>query len=371
MFRVLPLFSIAATFDSPRYRSAPETLQHLFRTIQVRETDGISSELSISQDGRPVSVQEAVGNLYISTPLSWENTSSFAGGAGSCSLTIYVPADKTDQDFCFGSPLPASLARWLMTDPTTQIEDAVDSALVTALTTLLAVDGAVVDRVLEHQGIVQLPPFEEDVEAGGEDGREPVVGEEEEEEEEEDGEEGEEEVEEEDGAAEAPDGDSPSSQWPTTADSSISGQSTEAPDTPGTWMVEPDDDGQTPATPQDIVRQSRLAHRPSLGRTTHSAPVLPMTPLVLAVAEDTQYRALLDRVVAAARAATFPSRGAFAMSGLRDALPGINFSGFDGLDTVNRFRSSSQFERDKKIGAAGELYVSRSPHSSPSLLTLI
>jgi hypothetical protein len=95
-----------------------------------------------------------------------------------------------------------------------------------------------------------------------------------------------------------------------------------------------------------------------------------MTPLVLAVAEDTQYRALLDRVVAAARAATFPSRGAFAMSGLRDALPG-NFAGFDGLDTVNRFRSSSQFERDKKIGAAGELYVSRSPHSSPSLLTLI
>lgn len=260
-----------------------------------------------------------------------------------------------------------------MADPTTQIEDPVDSALVTALTMLLAVDGAVVDRVLEHQGIVQLPPFEEDVEAGGEDGREQGVGEEEQDyDKEEEKERGEE-----DDAAEAPDGDAPFSQQPTTVDSSASGQSAEAPDTPGTWMVEPDDDGESPATPQDIVRQSRLAHRPPPGRTTHSAPVLPTTPLVLAVtdvlavAEDTQYRALLDRVVAAARAATFPSRGAFDMSGLRDTLPGNSSAGFDGLDTMNRFRSSSQLERDKKIGAAGELYVSRSPHSSARLPTLI
>jgi hypothetical protein len=247
-----------------------------------------------------------------------------------------------------------------MTGPITQIEDPVDPALVTALTTLLAVDGAVVDRVLEHQGIIQLPPFEGDVEAGGEDGREQVMREEEQdyrrEEEEEGGEE------EGDDAAEAPDGNTPFIQWPTTANSTINGQSTEAPDTPGTSMVEPDDDDQSPATPQDIVRQSRLAHRPSLGRTTHSVPVLPMTPLVLAITEDMQYRALLDRVVAAARTATFPSRGAFDMSGLRDTLPGTNFAGFDGLDTMNRFRSSSQLERDKKIGAAGELYVSRGPH---------
>ncbi|KAJ4286909.1 hypothetical protein N0V88_007854 [Collariella sp. IMI 366227] len=242
----------------PRYCSAPATLQHLFRTIQVRETDGISSELSISQDGRAVSVQEAVGNLYISTPLSSENTSSFAGGARSSNLIIYVPANKTEQNFCFGSPLPASLARWLMTDPTTQIEDAVDSALITALTTLLAVDGAVVDRVLEHQGIVQLPPFEEDFETGGEDGREQVMGEEEEEEE--------------DDSAETRDGDT-------------------------------------------------LSSHCGAGR---GFP---------------------------------PSRSAFDMSGLRDTLPGVDFAGFDGLDTVDRFRSSSRLERDKKIGAAGELYA--------------
>ncbi|KAM0193768.1 hypothetical protein ACHAPI_007418 [Fusarium lateritium] len=48
------------------------------------------------------------------------------------------------------------------------------------------------------------------------------------------------------------------------------------------------------------------------------------------------------------------------MQGLRDALPDGSvgtFESFDGLDVMNRFRSSRQEERDKKIGAAGELCV--------------
>ncbi|KAM0212073.1 hypothetical protein ACHAQD_009921 [Fusarium lateritium] len=48
------------------------------------------------------------------------------------------------------------------------------------------------------------------------------------------------------------------------------------------------------------------------------------------------------------------------MQGLRDALPDGSvgtFESFDGLDVMNRFGSSSRQERDKKIGAAGELYV--------------
>lgn len=34
------------------------------------------------------------------------------------------------------------------------------------------------------------------------------------------------------------------------------------------------------------------------------------------------------------------------------------FESFDGLDIVTRFRSANQLERDKKVGAAGELFVS-------------
>ncbi|RGP71734.1 hypothetical protein FLONG3_7038 [Fusarium longipes] len=50
------------------------------------------------------------------------------------------------------------------------------------------------------------------------------------------------------------------------------------------------------------------------------------------------------------------------MQGLRDNLPGGNvgiYESYDGLDVMNKFRSSSQQERDKKIGAAGELYASQ------------
>lgn len=80
--------------------------------------------------------------------------------------------------------------------------------------------------------------------------------------------------------------------------------------------------------------------------------------------EDAQYLAILNRVVATARSAAFPSRGAFDMSDLRDALSGAGnadaYESFDGLDVMNRFRSTNQLERDKKVGAAGELYVSNS-----------
>lgn len=77
--------------------------------------------------------------------------------------------------------------------------------------------------------------------------------------------------------------------------------------------------------------------------------------------EDVQYRLILVRVVEAARKANFPSGGVFDMQGLRDTLSGGNvgmYESFDGLDVMNKFRSSSQQERDKRIGAAGELYVS-------------
>jgi hypothetical protein len=49
------------------------------------------------------------------------------------------------------------------------------------------------------------------------------------------------------------------------------------------------------------------------------------------------------------------------MSELNEALSGAEifhqYDGFDGIDIRNVFRSDSQVERDKKIGAAGELYV--------------
>lgn len=49
------------------------------------------------------------------------------------------------------------------------------------------------------------------------------------------------------------------------------------------------------------------------------------------------------------------------MSELNEALPVEEgrhiYDGFDGFGVRGAFRSDSQIERDRKIGAAGELYV--------------
>lgn len=106
--------------------------------------------------------------------------------------------------------------------------------------------------------------------------------------------------------------------------------------------------------------QQRLTERtpfqPLQGRLfSFTAPVTNTT-------DDGRYRALLERVVTAAQAASFPSSGAFNLDSLRDALfsdAGDNaLYGFDGVDVLPGFRSVNQLERDKKVGAAGELYVS-------------
>lgn len=72
---------------------------------------------------------------------------------------------------------------------------------------------------------------------------------------------------------------------------------------------------------------------------------------------DTIYMHLLDNVVRVARRTAFPSHGSFDMHGMLHVLPpsGEEEAVLPG-DSL-RVRSSSQLERDKKIGAAGELFV--------------
>ncbi|KAF7557600.1 hypothetical protein G7Z17_g521 [Cylindrodendrum hubeiense] len=75
----------------------------------------------------------------------------------------------------------------------------------------------------------------------------------------------------------------------------------------------------------------------------------------------TKYRDLLGRVISAARDADFPIRlnAPLDMSALIGALPASDEteSSFDGIEESIRFRSKTQLERDRMVGAAGELYV--------------
>lgn len=84
---------------------------------------------------------------------------------------------------------------------------------------------------------------------------------------------------------------------------------------------------------------------------------------------DYEYLRILRSAVTFARRAVFPSRGTFDMTALSDSLPIEQ-------DTDDRgeyfgLRSSEKIERDKKIGAAGELFVSLYNKYIPASVKLI
>ena len=91
----------------------------------------------------------------------------------------------------------------------------------------------------------------------------------------------------------------------------------------------------------------------------HSPTPVPQYAPQAAVAGPTPYQSLLEQVVNRARQLMFPSHGAFDMSGMNAALSG----GGDRTDPVNGLPFLARFgrlERDKMVGAAGELFVSLS-----------
>ncbi|KAM7185751.1 hypothetical protein V8F20_011688 [Naviculisporaceae sp. PSN 640] len=333
------ILRIAATFGSPRYKSDPEALYQLLRTARVVETDGISCLLSISQAGRAVEVEEPVGeDLHIS-----EGDDS--------GLTIYVPRNKDAQEFCFGSLLPERLADWLMRDPISQILGGhgsvdgcpVDNAMIAVLTTVLAFDVSALSRTLDRRGIVQVSIANEDIIAAVGDDIEEDAGDD---------------IEEDAGEEQEIDyfgtDDFDDDDLSTLIDPSTT--------PPGT---------STPATspPSEHTRVVDVLSRQShWAVATTSAPPRPVIPTAVSQfdsssVEDHRYRALISWVITVARSDTsnlFPrapsaanTNRAFDMSDLLSSVP---FTSSTATSTSGTW-FSSQTERDKKIGALGELYV--------------
>lgn len=324
------------------------------------ETAHIASTLTVSQNNQNFCVEDVTGKVHI------EHIPS--------ELKIFVPRGKRDQGICFSSVLPKKFAEWLMQDPTTQTFGGVESEMVNILTTVFAYDRSVLSEICDRHGIFQIEILNEDAEDDGntdddeeedEDYEEDTENDEDTEDEEED--EGEDDGE--DGHDEEEDENSELGQQ--------QGQRAPSPDTPGSdseTLVEtvirqshlssqplPDGQGREdmPAHRQISAVHSRLSNTPDLSLTrAENRENLGSA----GASADTQYGVLLERVVAAAQSATFPSQGSFDMSDLRNNLPGqlvdSAFESFDGLDISTRFRSANQLERDKKVGAAGELFVS-------------
>jgi hypothetical protein len=303
--------SIAAIFDNPRYHANPVELYKLLRATSVQATNGISSVLSISQNGELAEVEESIGSLHINEE--------------SDSLTVYVPMDKKEQEFCFRSLLPMQLEDWLMRDPTTQLRDKVDSAAITVLVMIPEASTSSVYRTLDHQGIIQVYDIPNEDVVYDEDLLERSV----------------------------------------TSDLSAGEELTNTSDTLSTPITDLHRRSSGIISDQITAQQSRTAYRAPA--PTHIGLVSIYSPHS---SEDGMgYRTFLHQVIVAARRAVFPSRGIFDMSGLNEALLGLEgitqYDRFDGPGVGGAFRSNSQLERDMKIGAAGELYVSYVVFSLP------
>ncbi|KAJ6789935.1 hypothetical protein PWT90_07563 [Aphanocladium album] len=319
------ILRVAATFCSPRYQEDPIQLYTLLRNAQTIETNEIQVTLQLSQNGKSIPMEDTSANAHIDD-------------LGSSTLKIFVPKGAKAQAICYCSILPRRLLQWLMDYPAGRIEDHADSTAINALISILASDRGALDDILDRQGIVPVDIEDEDR--------------------------------------------SESEQSEETGDRETSAG-------PQSYVTALEDHSDTETLVETTDVQSHMA------RENRSASLMPQlralpparheasaetqvfvpdslqdwprrddlyaTALESSRGEDVRYRALLERVVSSAEAAAFPSRGSSNMDTLQDALLSEEGDrtvyGFDGSEIAHGFRTSSQLERDKKVGAAGELYV--------------
>ncbi|KAF5556260.1 hypothetical protein FNAPI_5783 [Fusarium napiforme] len=335
---------VAATFRSPRFQHGEPHLYNQLRAMEVLEVEGISSVLKLSQSGRNYEARLTTASEHIDEP------------AGN--LTIYVPRDRRAQEICFGSVLPRKFAAWLMRNPHTNIDGNVEVDVINALTSIFASERAVLDEILDDQGMIQLQ-FEDPDEHLNQD------------------EMGDERAEDNHASDSTPDHGYEISDLVLTPTHSSVNEASTIPSLVRDSEIEDgvlETDGEIveiqSSTSHQLRRGERNASRPLEHRTTDDRPFSPellnnqrptLSNPAAQATEDQRYRTILERVIAAARLANFPSGGVFDLNALRDALPDSgepdSYLSYDGLDVLSRFRSTSQLERDKKIGAVGELYV--------------
>ncbi|KAK2592305.1 hypothetical protein QQS21_009995 [Conoideocrella luteorostrata] len=360
------ILRVAATFGSIRYRIDSPGLYQSLCAIKVKETDGIFTSLSIQQNNKQIFTEEIAGSEHI-----YETAEE---------VIIYVPKRRKAQDICFYSVLPHKFAEWLMRSPTTnRLEGPVDDEAVQSLAAVFACRRLALDEILDRQGIIQVAIENQDPEES------------EESEEDDDYQVDENEAIEqnlEHGAGQAEEDNVESAgarheeqrDWRSEAGNerrdTLTGLSIDSYNADNTGISDLESgESNTETLVETVTRQSHMSSSPrpvvhlrsprqSLGSVSNSLEQIAsprMADVAIGNTGDARYSNLLNRVVAAAQQATFPSQGTFDLSSLSEALPGYTptdgVESFDGLEVYAGFRSAGQLERDMKVGAAGELYV--------------
>ncbi|KAJ3494321.1 hypothetical protein NLG97_g4156 [Lecanicillium saksenae] len=310
---------VAATYGSAKYEDDPAELYQLLRDAETLETDDIHVTLQLSQNGKTTPIEDSSPNIHID-----ESNSG---------LKFYLPKKKKVQSIAFSSVLPRKLLWWLKGYPDGRVEDREDVAAISALSLVLSCDVRVLDEILTRQGVLQIDvdnvdELDDDLEDDSE----------------------------EDNGALTPDAQSQTETLvEETAQSHMRRERvafSEPPlrsqprDSSNLGSFSPQRFMQEPSFTPDIFPATQIAHLP---------------PSSMAAGSNGWYRAILERVVNSARVASFPSRGSsgvFNMDSLRGALFNDDgTSSFHGYEVGQAYSSDTQFQRDLKVGAAGELYV--------------
>jgi hypothetical protein len=135
-------FRIAVHLKSPRLKIGEAALVEALKRIDVRETDGISSELHLHQDGKDIMVEVYKSELHFHD--------SDEG------LIIYVPADEKMQCLCFLDRIPRALMEWIMTEPLTRICEPYSERILGVLSTVLQAEAKYVGVALDRAGIMSV-----------------------------------------------------------------------------------------------------------------------------------------------------------------------------------------------------------------------
>lgn len=259
------------------------------KNAKLYETDGISSNLQILQDGIVQQIESSRTSLHI-------DEDEFG-------LKIYLPRNKDKQQYTFTNSLSKKLFTWMMTDPVTQQSEIIDGDGINATRDILLSPYSELSAALEENGITSIA------------------------------------VDNSDALMPEPIPESLSTLVGTVADG-IQDLGLNGDD-------DDDDDGSekssTSTSGSEILRSA--SHYTSASRWFNSARSLGS---IRYSDTDERYIATLNNVIAAGRRDSLPARGEMNLrrypnSELNSADLGLN--------------SSSQFERDCKVGAAGELYV--------------
>ena len=312
---------ITAAFDSPRYAADPTGFYQVLRTATTLECGVISSSLSLEQDGTTHKIEVGQSELHI------DDTDT---------LTIYVPSDRESQECCFKYDLPHRFASWMMTDPSTGTQSKIEDGTVNVINSILNCPASTTSRILEKEGIPDIDEIAEtsvtilEADEPAEQGATSPVA-----------------------ADLGRQREVILSRTPSQAQREERLPSLEStgspPETPGSQGDTENTPGHpTPLTDPEDYNNGDASNAPNLRGS--------IPPPHFHIPEQqgpSQYRQLLERVVAFGRRTSLPNN----FRDISTALQSLSV-GEDPFDGVLYVYNSREWEHRKEIGAAGELFVS-------------